>query len=125
MSFGSKTFFREIGSAVAVLAIYLLVLLAPLHQAAGLQRDFNALGYVSLDTASVCGALAQDEDGQPVAKCAAAGIGKNEIAAVEPVVIGLDVPQTISIVSYPAEISSFSSTLDDHPGRPRAPPVSV
>lgn len=121
----SRAYFREIGSAVAVLAIYLLVLLAPLHQAAGLQREFSALGYVSIDTTSVCAALAQDENGQPAAKCAAAGIGKNEIAAVEPVVLAVDGQRVATVVSYQLRTEPVSSTLQHHPGRPRAPPALV
>lgn len=53
MPFRIRTILREAATAVAVLALYVLVLLAPLHQAAGLQRDLNALGYTSLDTWSI------------------------------------------------------------------------
>lgn len=125
MPFRTRAYVKEIGSAVAVLAIYMLVLLAPLHHAAGLQRDFSALGYVSIDTTSVCAALAQDENGQPTAKCAAAGLGKNEIAAVEPVVIAFDAQRVATVVSYLVRTEPVSSTLEHHPGRPRAPPVLI
>lgn len=125
MPFRSRGILRETGSAIAVLAIYLLVLLAPLHQAAGLQRDLNALGYVSLDTASVCATLAKDDSGLDAAKCAAAGIGKNQLAAIDLAVIAVKPVQPASNVSYPPETLSLHSIIDHHPGRPRAPPAQV
>lgn len=121
----SRRFFREIVSAVAVLAIYMLVLLAPLHQAAALQRDLNALGYFSIDETSICASLAKDKNGQPVAKCAVAGIGKNEIAGVEPVVIDFDILVATSCVRYYADKAFHACLSDYHPRHPRAPPVSV
>lgn len=36
---------REIGTALAVLSLYVLTLLLPLHQAAGLQNDLARLGF--------------------------------------------------------------------------------
>lgn len=125
MPFRSRGILRETGSAIAVLAIYLLVLLAPLHQAAGLQRDFNALGYVSLDTASVCATLAKDDSGLDATKCAAAGIGKNQLAAVDLAVIAVKPAQVAANVGHPPEPASRPSTIDHHPGRPRAPPAQV
>ncbi|SFV37355.1 hypothetical protein SAMN05216456_2878 [Devosia crocina] len=124
MASRTRAYVWEVGSAVAVLAIYLLVLLAPLHQAAGLQRQLLALGYVSTDTASVCAALARDQNERSAVKCAAAGIGKNE-TAVDPVVLSLEFRRVATLVSYLARQTPGSAALERSQGQPRAPPVSV
>ncbi|MGV8921480.1 MAG: hypothetical protein ACOH2R_27520, partial [Pseudomonas sp.] len=41
MPFRSRNIAREMVAAIAVMAIYIFVLLAPLHQSAGLQRDLD------------------------------------------------------------------------------------
>lgn len=70
---------REVGMALAVLALYLLTLLLPLHQAAASQRDLAALGFENLADWSVCSSLASESDADtdiaPV-KCPAAGLAK-------------------------------------------------
>lgn len=125
MPFRSRNIARETGAALAVLAIYLLVLLAPLHQAAGMQRDLNGLGFTSLDSWSICGQLAQGDEGtQPVVtKCAASGIGKNELAAVDPVVFDASIVVVATRVTYPATQSFHRSRLALLTGQPRAPPM--
>jgi hypothetical protein len=60
MPFRSRSVGRELSAALAVLAIYALVLLAPLHQAAGLQQDLAERGYGSADSWSVCTAVTPD-----------------------------------------------------------------
>ena len=52
MPIRSRHIAREMGTALAVLAVYVLVLLAPLHQAAGLQRDLSQLGTTAPDPIS-------------------------------------------------------------------------
>lgn len=127
MPFRLRKMAREVATAFAVLAIYLLVLLAPLHQAAGLQRDLSALGYAALDTWSICTPLAeQDERDVPrVAKCAATGIGKNQLAAIEPVTLPAGVVLVSVNVQYRALPPAASSVISRHPGIPRAPPALV
>ena len=76
---------REIGTAFAVLAIYLLTILAPMHQARASQLAFQELGYTTIESGWVlCTPEAQpgDERDILVAKCPAAGVGKP--AAVAP-----------------------------------------
>ena len=125
----AKTMFREAGLAVAVLAIYVLTLLLPLHQAAGLQRDLNAIGYATLDSWSVCQPLAQDEDGDPhgaaALTCPAAGIAKHDLAVVLPPALLIEQPGTADVVHYARTQSAFRSPLPDHVGQSRAPPVTV
>ncbi|MBJ3785921.1 hypothetical protein [Devosia sediminis] len=124
-----RNLFREAGLAVAVLAIYVLTLLLPLHQVAGLQRDLNALGYSTLDNWSACQPLAQDENGDPqqaaALSCPASGIAKHQLAAVLPPVLVFDPPTAAKRVGFVELLSIRSVNLPDHVGQSRAPPVTV
>jgi hypothetical protein len=126
MPFRSRDMAREMAAALAVMAIYILVLLAPLHQAAGLQRDLAGLGYATLDGWSICSSVApQNEDGKPpvVVKCVAAGIGKNELAAIEPAVLDAGLVRTAATVRYaPAHLLPENNSTW-HSGQARAPPL--
>lgn len=120
---------REIGTALAVLAIYVLTLLLPLHQAAAQQRDFAALGYSTFDSWSVCAQLAQDDDGErneaAALSCPAVGVAKHQLALVLPPVLGLAPAIKIEPVFYPAAINPLRHLPPDHIGQSRAPPVSA
>jgi hypothetical protein len=120
---------REAGLAVAVLAIYVLTLLLPLHQSAGLQRDLNAAGFATLDSWSVCQPLAQDENGDPreaaALTCPATGIAKHELAPVLPPTLLVEQPGTADVIHYAQAPASSQSILPDHVGQSRAPPVTV
>lgn len=118
---------REIGAAVAVLSLYILVLLAPLHQSAGLQRDLDALGYSSLDLWSICQPLTVEEkpDVPEVAKCPVTGIGKYEVALATPPSIHIAAPDIADAVSYDGAASSDHLTRPPYVGQARAPPVTA
>ena len=118
---------REIGTALAVLAIYLLTVLAPLHQARASQLAFAELGYATTQTSWVlctpAGVDGEDRD-TPIAKCPATGVGKAELAL--PVLDALAVRHDVVLaaprlatppVAMPRAIAP--------PAGPRAPPVSV
>ena len=78
----TRSMTREIGTALAVLAIYLLTVLAPLHQARASQLAFEELGYAALDGGWVlctAGGITGEDGEVSVAKCPATGIGKHEI----------------------------------------------
>lgn len=127
MPFRTRNIARETAAAIAVIAIYILVLLAPLHQAAGLQRDFARLGYATLDNWSICAPLAShDEDGKApaVVKCAAAGIGKNDLATIAPVAIDPDMLRLADIVGYAKAYPSITAGPDLTSGQPRGPPAA-
>lgn len=120
---------REMGTAFAVLAIYVLTLLAPLHQSAGLQRDLANLGYESIGTWSVCAPLTDEaggetRDGQQI-KCAAAGIGKNQLAATLPQPIVFDSPARSAEPHFVAFDTIGHSSHLPYIGQPRAPPARV
>ena len=117
---------RETGTALAVLAIYILTLLAPLHQAAGLQRDLAKIGFQTISW-SICTPLTQEQDGKApvVVKCAASGIAKNEFAAIEPAAVDIGVVRHAEAVLY-ADIAGLDpASVQRHVGQARAPPVTV
>ena len=121
----SRRIVREAGTAFAVLAIYVLTLLLPLHQAAGLQRDLSRLGFETIGSWSICAELSAQRDGDPepaAIKCPAAGIGKYQFAAVMPPAIQLDLP--IAPVPFCREHAVFvaATSPPDHFGQSRAPP---
>lgn len=119
----------EMGAALAVLAIYVLTLLLPLHQAAGLQRDLNAIGYSTLDSWSVCQPMAQDENGDPAAAaaltCPATGVAKQQVAVILPPVLHIEPPRQADIIRFARAPASPAPLLPDHGGQSRAPPVTV
>lgn len=127
MSFRAGSIAREIGSAVAVLAVYLLVLLTPLHQAAGLQQDLSELGYSSVTNWSICAANMVD-DGQDetvASKCPVAGVGKFEFAAIAPATLDLE-PALVAARAYNfAALAHGFSANAPHFGQARAPPATV
>lgn len=118
---------KDVGVALALLAIYILVLLSPLHQAAGLQRELAALGFTSLDTWSICGQLAKadDEDSVPVAKCAASGLGKNEVAVLANTPISLQPLRAAAAAQHWSLAALAPAKPPGFAGQPRAPPMSV
>lgn len=118
---------REIGTALAVLAIYLLTVLAPLHQARASQLAFEELGY-SLTQASwvLCSAAdATDEGGDvSIAKCPATGIGKAGIALPTPHAL----PAAYGVALAAPRLATSPTVLPRivaPSGGPRAPPVPV
>ncbi|KKB08003.1 hypothetical protein [Devosia chinhatensis] len=129
MNNSRRTMMREMGAAFAVLAIYVLTLLLPLHQAAGLQRDLNAIGYSTLDAWSVCQPMAQDENGDPASAaaltCPAMGIAKQQLAAILPPALVVEVPTTADIIHFAQAPPAQKSVRPDHFGQSRAPPVTV
>ena len=123
-----RTMGREIGTAIAVLALYLLTLLAPMHQARASQLVFEELGYGDVVSGwALCVPGAPKEDGRDlsVAKCPTAGIGKKELAlpSFDVLPAGLD---AAALAPAPAPvIQHFLPANTAPPGGPRAPPVPV
>lgn len=117
---------REAGTALAVIAVYILVLLLPLHQAAGLQRDLSALGYETVGAWSICQQAAPDRNDQaPTAvKCPAAGATKHHLAAVIPpaILIREPIEARCPHPSLPASGTPEAGS-DGNPRQTRAPPV--
>ena len=120
-----RTKSREIGTALAVLAIYLLTLLAPLHQARASQLAFEELGYTTTTTGWVlctpAGATGEDGD-ISIAKCPATGIGKQDLAlpSLDVLPAGLDVMALAA--TLPSVVEAFLPAPTAPPSGPRAPP---
>ncbi|WEJ33202.1 hypothetical protein [Devosia sp. SD17-2] len=120
---------KEIGTLFALLALYVLVLLTPLHQAAGLQRDLSGFGFETVASWSVCESLAADANGDPLAaqnvKCPAASLGKTALAGPVPPVLLIEAPGLSDILTYAEAGDSHALRRPDHFGQSRAPPVPV
>lgn len=115
---------RELGLALAVLALWMLSLLAPLHLASGLLRERALAGFDISGAWSICVSLAQDEDGKarPPAVCPAHGIGKNDVAPPPPPVM-LPAPDAASHdADFPANRVAPGGSRRFRPGQPRGPP---
>ncbi|WP_108396056.1 hypothetical protein [Devosia submarina] len=117
---------KEIGTALAVLAIYLLTILAPLHQARASQLALQELGFTTLVTGWVlCSPLENSSDSNElaVAKCPATSIGKNDLIAPPPAAIVLPIGRTA--LAAPRAIPSLllPARTAPIPLGARAPPV--
>ena len=126
--FTMRTMSREIGTALAVLAIYLLTVLAPIHQARASQLAFEELGYATTQSNWVLctpsGTTGQDQD-ITVSKCPAAGVGKDEL--VLPLLDAMPVGHDKLALAAPLAVTA-PLTLPRPvapPAGPRAPPVPV
>lgn len=77
----SKTILNETGKALAVLALWMLLLLAPLHQTSVLLHEMAKAGHDISGEWSICTTLAQRKDGKigTVPVCPAHGIGKADL----------------------------------------------
>ncbi|MHA6730795.1 hypothetical protein [Devosia sp. A369] len=119
---------REIGTALAVLAIYVLTLLAPLHHARASQLGFEELGYSTITaswvTCTPAGLIGADQD-NPVSKCPATGVGKTDLVQPTPSVLpaGLTL-MALAPIAVPTEPAIIAAAAAP-PSGPRAPPVVV
>jgi hypothetical protein len=119
---------KEVGTAFAVLAIYLLTILAPLHQARASQLAFQELGYSTIESGWVlCTSDAQpgDERDVLVAKCPAAGVGKPAAVAPTLDVVSLDLSATYVAAPLTVATADVTPFAIAPPSGPRAPPASV
>jgi hypothetical protein len=119
---------REIGTAFAVLAIYLLTILAPLHQARASQLAFQELGYTTLESGWVlCSSTetgSKDSD-VSIAKCPAAGIGKPEVVTPTLDVVALNLSAAFVAAPLSVAVEPVTPLPIAPPSGPRAPPVPV
>ena len=118
---------REIGTAFAVLAIYLLTVLVPLHHARASQLAFEQLGYAISEASWVLctptGVKSQDRD-VLVSKCPATGVGKADF--VLPLLDAMPVRHEVAIAApRPTTVLASLPRPIAPSGGPRAPPVSV
>ena len=119
---------REIGTALAVLGLYLLTILTPLHSARASQLAFEELGYGTITAGWVfCDPAAIPEhDGDiSLAKCPAAGIGKPlaDPASLESTT--LDLHGALLAAPRPPVPLRVALAPIAPPAGPRAPPEPV
>ena len=119
---------REIGTAFAVLAIYLLTILAPLHHARASQMALQELGYSTLESGWVlCSAAETGDQDRDVllAKCPAAGIGKPDVIAPSVPMIALDLGTSFVAAPLSIAVADVTPFAVASPSGPRAPPALV
>lgn len=120
---------RELGTAFAVLSLYMLTVLLPLHQAAGLQNDLARLGFETIGSWSLCEDAGTTDKGDQQApsalKCPAAGIAKHEFAAILPVVLGVVPPDSTRPLHASEPAGREPAGRGAHIGQPRAPPAQA
>jgi len=124
----SRNIGREIGTALAVLAIYLLTMLMPLHQARASQLAFEELGYSTTTVGWVLctpGLPSGGDSDVTVAKCPATGIGKHELALPTPESLPLAFDRVALSAAPTPVISAFLPAPTAPPTGSRAPPASV
>lgn len=75
----ARSLMTEIGAPLAVVALYVLTLLLPLHQAAALQRDLALAGYETIGGWTICGPITDHggPDTPAAVKCPATGVAKH------------------------------------------------
>jgi hypothetical protein len=117
---------RQIGTALAVLAIYLLTILAPMHQARASQLAFDALGYSTTQPGwALCassGDIGHDGD-VSVAKCPAAGIGKPAAIAPGLHTVALDNRASLQVALVAPATKGIVPAVMAPPSGPRGPPA--
>ena len=123
----APTLLRETGLALAMLAVWMLALLAPLHQTSGLLRAFAETGHVLPGGWSICVTLAQDGDGPaaPVQLCPAQAIGKADLGLPPAQVVLAAVLPPAQPALWPDHIMATAAAPPWTPVQPRAPPARV
>ncbi|MEO9298874.1 hypothetical protein [Devosia alba] len=126
----TRSISSEIGTALAVLAIYLLTLLAPLHEARASQLAFEKLGYSTLQSGWVlCSSLStsdSDPDSEtPVSKCPVTGVGKSALVGPALDAVVLDLGAIMLAAPRPVARVTVRPATIAPPSGPRGPPALV
>lgn len=123
-----QTMVREVGTAFAVLAIYLLTILAPLHEARASQLAFEKLGYSTLETGWILCApqgTPGDNDEVLVGKCPATGIGKHDLALPTFASVPIAHGNAADLTWLPSDLSAIVPSHLLAPHGPRGPPAQA
>lgn len=113
--------------ALALLAIWLLSLLAPMHQISRSIGDLSKAGIVSVTDWSLCVPVDPDGDGpeSAVSICPAQGIGKFDLPAPAPAALPGTAFPVFSVVAWDLAPERFWPRIQSEPGQPRAPPAQI
>ncbi|MGC8203992.1 hypothetical protein ACP2AV_14935 [Aliiroseovarius sp. PTFE2010] len=122
-----SSYIRDTGVALAALAIWMLCLLAPLHQSAGTLRDMAKAGVDISGAWSLCVTLAEGDvdPAKSVPDCPAQGVSKSGLAhGPAPVVIAAvwDLSGHIAPTPSPQRPRAQARL---GPIQPRAPPLTI
>lgn len=121
-----RAFSTEIGTALAVLALYLLTILAPLHEARASQLAFKQLGYTTLQTGWVLCSSTQSsgsDSDRAVSKCPLAGVGKPAAIAPGLDAVALDLRANLLAALRPLAMTVIVPAVIAPPSGPRGPPA--
>lgn len=118
---------KEAGTALAVLAIYLLTVLSPLHQAAASQRDFAKLGYQSISQ-PLCGSFSErnnrdTDQGSAAVKCPAPNAGKSDFGGMQPLAVAFSLETTAAGPEFGQIVAAGPAALPRYVAAARAPPA--
>lgn len=128
MPLSVRTLMKETAAAFAVLSIYVLTLLAPLHQAAATQRGFAELGYETIGAWSLCisNSEADNSTETPTAvKCPVTGIGKKDLAFGFRLPATFNAPDVATAVAYSDLSKAFVAPHIGLRPHSRAPPITA
>ncbi|WP_294926226.1 hypothetical protein [uncultured Paracoccus sp.] len=115
---------KETGMALAVLALWMLSLLAPMHQGSRLVAEMARAGAIVADwTLCLSPQQVKDGTGAPVAFCPAKGIGKDDLHAPPLAVLSALLPQVLALAA-PQPGAQWHPGQPPRTGQPRAPPLA-
>lgn len=117
-----RTLTREAGLASAVLALWMLALLAPLHQTSGMLRAFGAAGVEISASWSICIADEAAQSDHAIPSCPAQAIGKDDLATPPGAVVAARLGHPAPFLRAGALRSPPRATPEQAGQQPRAPP---
>lgn len=119
----ATTLTRRAGLTLALLGLWLMALLVPLHQASGVQRELVAAGHLAASGWTLCPAHQQPGgDNHLPPLCPAQGIGKHDMALPPPAILPGRVLSLARDADRPAARPVPRDARGFQPGQPRAPP---
>ena len=119
----SRILLREIGCACAVLAIWLMSLLAPMHLVSRMAADLRLEGYQTASDWSLCIPTGQtDDSGQPITLCPGKTVGGGGLLPDGPPIF-LDITLTYMALAPHLKAQHHPLRVFETSVQPRAPPM--
>jgi len=110
--------------AVAVLSIWMLCLLSPLHQTAGILRDMAKVGIDISQAWSICVTIANTEDGAgpPAANCPLHAVAKTGSPDTTAILVFGVIGVLVGVIYQASDLNILKEKQRYSASRPRAPP---
>lgn len=126
MSKSNQIIVREFGMALAVLAVWLLTLLAPMHLASRYTAELAAAGIIAPPNWSLCIPAEQTEDGATLPSlCPAKSLGQDQLwPGPDTRALPLFVATARTVTWHVVEVRDPTRNPTDI-GQPRAPPLQA